>query len=126
MPNPGGVAIGVGFLTELFEATVMMTRAHRRFRINLVQISEHRFDRSMQTIKIQPVESAFPIFKCLLIVVLAEPTDEIEDIGIAPHPLREPLETAEGLDAIDVVARRREQTDSRDTHPANPLRRRRH
>ena len=89
----------------MFEATVMMPRALRRFRIDFAQISQHRFDRSVQTIKIEPVKAAFPIFERLLIVVLAQPADEIEDIGIAPHPLREPFETAQRFHAIDVVAR---------------------
>ena len=90
---------------EMFETTVIMSRAFCRFGINFVQVSEHRFDRSMQTVKIESVESAFAIFERLLIVVLAQPADEIEHVGVSPHPLRKTLEPAQRFHAVAVLAR---------------------
>ena len=83
----------------------MMSRAFGRFGIDFAQVTEHRFDRSVQTVKIEAVETAFAIFECLLVVVLAQPADEIEDIGVAPHPLRKTLEPAQCFHAIVVIAR---------------------
>ena len=37
--------------------------------------------------------------------MLAQPADEIEDVGISPHPLRKPLKPAQGFHAVAVVAR---------------------
>jgi hypothetical protein len=34
--------------------------------------------------------------------MLAQPANEIEDIGIAPHPLREAFKPGEGIDAVHV------------------------
>ena len=82
----------------------MVSRAFGRFGVDFAEVTQHRFDRSVQTVKIEAVETAFSIFECLLVVVLAQPADEIEDIGIAPHPLREPLKSVQGLDAVDVAA----------------------
>src|SRR5439155_509273 len=98
------VSVSGDVLSEMFETTVIMSRAFCRFGIKFVQVSEHRFDGSMQTVKIESIESAFAIFERLLIVVLSQPADEIEDIGIAPHPLWEPSKPVQGLDAVDVAA----------------------
>ena len=117
----GGVTIGLDLLAEMFEATVMLPRAPGRFRIDLVEIIEHRFDRGMQAVEIESVESAFPVWKSLVVVVLAQPADEIEHIGVAPHPLRETFETAQRFHAVDVVAFAMDEPIDRDTRPASPL-----
>ncbi len=67
-----------------------MSRAFCRFRIKFIQVSKHRLDRRMQTVKIKTVKSAFAIFKRLLVIVFTEPADKIKDIGVSPHPLWEP------------------------------------
>ena len=71
----------------------------------MLQVSEHRFDRSMQTVKIESIESAFAIFESLLVVVLAQPADEIEHVGVSPHPLRKTLKPAQRFHAVAVFAR---------------------
>ena len=100
-----GVSVSGDVLSEMFETTVIMSRAFCRFGIKFVQVSEHRFDRSVQTVKIESIESAFAIFERLLIVVLAQPADEIEDVGVSPHPLRKTLEPAQRFHAVAVFAR---------------------
>jgi hypothetical protein len=99
-----GVAIGFDFLAEMFEATVMLAGALRCFRVNFAQVSEDSLDRGMQTIQIESVKSAFPVLGNLFVVVFAQPADEIEHIGVSPHPLRETFEATQRFHAVDVRA----------------------
>ena len=34
----------------------------------------------------------------------AEPADEVEHVGVAPHPRWEPLESSQGIDGIGIIA----------------------
>ena len=86
----------------MFEATVVMPRALRGFRIDFAEISQDRFDRSVQAVKIEPVKARLPICVALLVVMLTQPADEIEHIGVAPHPLRETFETAQRVHAVEI------------------------
>ena len=72
------------------------------FRIDFAQISQDRFDRSVQAVKIKPVKARLPICVALLVVMLTQPADEIEHIGVAPHPLRESFETAQRVHAVEI------------------------
>jgi hypothetical protein len=59
----------------------------------------------MQAVKIEPVKSAFAIFEHLLVVVPAQPANEIEHVSISPHPLRKTLEPAQRFHAVAILAR---------------------
>ena len=58
----------------------------------------------MQAVEIESVKSAFSIGEDLSVVVFAQPADEIEHIGVSPHPLWKALEAAQCFHAINVVA----------------------
>src|ERR1022692_3633042 len=56
----------------------------------------------MQAVEVQPVETN-PLGMPVLIVI-AQPTDKIENVSIAPHPCRESSEACKGIDCILVIA----------------------
>ena len=53
----GGVAVRLRVFTEIFEASVAVARALGRGGIDLSQITQHRFDRGVQAVEIESVES---------------------------------------------------------------------
>jgi hypothetical protein len=55
----------------------------------------------MQAVEIQPVETN-PLGMPVLIVI-AQPTDKIENIGVAPHPCRKSPEARKRIDCIFVL-----------------------
>ena len=55
----------------------------------LLKILEHFLDRFVQAVEIKPVESDLRPVICKRAVVIPEPTDEVQHIGIPPHPLGE-------------------------------------
>ena len=54
-----------------------------------MKILEHFLDRFVQAVEIKPVESDLRPVICKRAVVIPEPTDEVQHIGIPPHPLGE-------------------------------------
>ena len=98
-PDRGRVAVGLGILPKVIEAGVALTRPCRGGRIDRVEIAEDRLDRGAQAVEIEPIEpDALRLRPCL--VVVPQPTDEIDDVGVAPHPRRKSLEVAECLDRM--------------------------
>src|ERR1041385_4908557 len=56
----------------------------------------------MQAVEVESVKSGFAIRKRLFVIMFTQPANEIEYIGVAPHPLWETLETAQRIDAVDI------------------------
>ena len=104
----------------MFETGIAVARPLGRLRIHFFQIVEHRLDRGVQAVKIEPVEAGLSGAGWKRIVVSAQPPDEVENVRVAPHPGRETLEPGQRLDRVRISALRRARTDSRDTRPANP------
>ena len=56
----------------------------------------------MQAVEIEPIKSCFqPV--ALSFVVASQPADEIQHVGIAPHPGRKTFEAFEGVDRFRVI-----------------------
>src|SRR5262249_15385476 len=72
--------------------------------INFIQISDHGGHRRVQTVQIQPVESHLSRAVLARVIVVAEPADKIEDVGVAPPPRWKTLEACERIHGIGVVA----------------------
>src|SRR5581483_1407281 len=89
----GCVSVSGNVLSELLETAVVMARAPCRFGVDIAQVSEHRFDRSVQTVEVESIESTLSVFKYLLVIVFAQPANEIEHVGVSPHPLRKTLKS---------------------------------
>ena len=68
----------------MIETRVAETGPARRRRIDLVEIIEHRFDRSMQTVEIESVKAGKIIF--IARIPLPQPLNEIDHDGVTPHP----------------------------------------
>ena len=94
----GGISVSLRILAKIFKAGIAISGAARRFRIDLVQEIQHGSDGGMQAVQIQSVEanaSGVPVF-----IVIAQPADKIEHIGIAPHPGGKSLEAGKRINRV--------------------------
>ena len=88
----------------MFETRIAIPRPFRCLGIDFVQIADHFLDRGVEAVEIESVEADLLIVTADAIVVLAQPADETEHVGVAPHPGRKALEVAESVDRFGVVA----------------------
>src|SRR5207249_760422 len=96
------ITVGLRIFTKMFEARVTITRSFCCVRSNFIEVSKHRLNRSMQAVEIEPIKSCFqPV--ALSFVVASQPADEIQHVGIAPHPGRKTFEAFEGVDRFRVI-----------------------
>ncbi len=100
----GGKAIGLGVVAVEVKAGVAVARALGRLGVDLVQIGNHGRHRGVQAIEVQAVETDLRRAGPDRVVVVAEPADEVEDVGIAPHPGGESLESRQRVNGLGVVA----------------------
>ena len=100
----GRIAVLLHFLAKLIEAPVPPARPTGRLRVHLVEKGEHRLHRRSKAIQIQPVEAG-TLVRRLPLVVGPQPADEVEHVGVAPHPRREASEIGERLDGFLITAR---------------------
>jgi hypothetical protein len=99
-----GVGVAVRVVAELFEAGVAIARDGCGGGIDPIEMLEHRLYRGVQAVEVEPVEANRRRAGMFGVVVLAQPTDEVEHVGIAPHPLGKPAEVSERVDGVLVVA----------------------
>ena len=85
------------------QARIPLSRARRRVGIDPVQVRDHRLHRGAQAVEIQAVEARLCTPATLRVVVRAQPPDEVDDVGVAPHPRREASEPAQRLLGIAVA-----------------------
>jgi hypothetical protein len=84
----------------MIETCISLAGTRDAVRIHLFKIGEDRFDRSMQTVEIETVETNGFMICRQEIIVSTKPPDEVEDVGISPHPGWEASETAKSVDRI--------------------------
>ncbi len=96
----GGITVSLGVFAKVVEAGVAIPRAACRLRIDFVQEIQHCSHGGMQAVEVQPVETS-PLGMPVL-VVIAQPPDKIENIGIAPHPRRKSSEACKCIDRFFV------------------------
>src|SRR6185312_1079738 len=58
----------------------------------------------MQAVDVQTIESDLSRPGGELVVELPKPADEVEDIRVAPHPLREAAESVQRLGCVGIVS----------------------
>ncbi len=102
--HAGAVAVLLHFLAKLIETAVPAPGAGGRFGIDFVEIPQHRFHRGAQAVQVQPVESGALLHRQRL-VMGSQPPDEVEHIGVAPHPGRKSAEVGKRLHGVRVSAR---------------------
>ena len=81
-----------------------MARPVGRLGVDLVQVGDHGLHRGVQAVEVQTVEADLAACPADAVVVVAEPADEVEDVGVAPHPGRESPESRQGVDGLGIVA----------------------
>ena len=89
---------------EHLQALIARPRAPRAGGIDLVQVGEHRFDRAVQAVEIEPVEPG-ALALGTRSVMPAQPLHEVEHIGVAPHPARKALEVPQRGFGVPLLAR---------------------
>ena len=101
----GGKAISLGVVTVEVEAGIAVPRTLGRFGVDLVQVGDHGRHRGVQAVEVQAVEARpWGEPEPDRVVVVAKPADEVEDVGVAPHPGRESLESRQRVDGLGIVA----------------------
>ena len=99
----GGIAVSLRIVPEVFETGIALPGAAYRFRIDLRQVTQNGLNRSEQAIEIETVKACFVLSGWKLIIVLPQPSHEIEHVGIAPHPCRKALEIVERIDRLGIA-----------------------
>jgi hypothetical protein len=88
----------------VIEAGVPLTGAGGGGRVDAPEIGDHLLARVVRAVKVEPVEHGLLRVPEYPVVVLAQPSDEVQHHRVAPHPRREPLEAAQRLLGGGVVA----------------------
>src|SRR5919106_2477740 len=100
----GDEAVDLGVLAELVEARVTLARPLCRLGIDLFEEPEHGLHRGAQAIEVEAVEADFRRVLRKRVVVRPQPLDELDHVGVAPHPRRKASEVGERLYGIEVIA----------------------
>ena len=83
-----GVPVGGGILLPWRQAAVSLAGDARGFRIDVVEIAQHRADRVVQAVEVEAMEGD-ALRRAYRSVVVPQPVDEFAHVGVAPHPGRE-------------------------------------
>lgn len=86
----------------MIEARVPLLRAAGRVGVHHAQVAQHGLHGGVERVQIEAVESHTRVGGNP-VVVGPQPADEIQDVGVAPHPVWKPLEPAQGLGRIAIV-----------------------
>jgi hypothetical protein len=84
----------------VIETTVALAGALSGFRINFVQVTNYFLHRSRQAIKIDAIKAALLSTRGDFPIMTLQPVDKAQHRGVAPHPLRELLETGKRFHGI--------------------------
>src|SRR4051812_20063378 len=98
-----GVSIQLRLDAEMLETGIALPCSASRRRINLIEVLQHRLDRTVHAVKVQTVESGAVPFRSSEIPS-AKPLDEIHHNAISPHPGREPAKLSQSDARVLVLA----------------------
>jgi hypothetical protein len=87
------VAVRMRVAGKMIETRVARASAPGRLRIHLVEIPDDGLHRRIQAVEIEPVKTDLVLR--VPVVPAAQPADERQHFGVAPHPARKPLEPGE-------------------------------
>ena len=90
-----GEAVGLALGADVVEARIPRSGALRLVGIDRVEVRDDRFDRGPQAVEVEPVEARHAERIGDPVVPLAQPVDELDHLGVAPHPGREASEVAQ-------------------------------
>jgi hypothetical protein len=76
----------------MIETGVTITRTLGSLGIDFLEIFKDRMDRFEKTVEIDAIKTGWRLAWSKLVVVLAQPSDEVEHIGVPPHPRRKAFE----------------------------------
>ena len=102
-PEADGSPVLLALAAEVLEARVALSGPGRGRRIDLLEVGDHLLDRGVEAVEIEAVEPG-GIGGIAAVVVRAQPADEVEHLGVAPHPGREALKAAQRLLGVRVLA----------------------
>ena len=97
-------AIGPDVLGELVEAGVARAGPPGRLGVDLLEVPEHGGHRGAETVEVQAVEADLARVRRQRVVVPAQPLDELDHVGVAPHPGRKTPEAGQRFAGVGVVA----------------------
>ena len=86
------------------QALVAAASSRRGRRVDLLEVGDHGLHRRAQAVEVEAVEAHASPRSREAFVVGAQPPDEVQDLGVAPHPGGESAEAAQGLLGVAVLA----------------------
>ena len=89
----------------MFEAGIATAGTPGRFGIHFLQITQNGIDRGMQTVKIHPVKAGRRFFWINIFIEPAQPLDELDHDGVAPHPGRKTAKSRQRFVCVCVITR---------------------
>ncbi len=98
------VGVDLRIAAEVVEARVALAGALGGLRVDVVEIVEDGLDGGVEAVEVQAVEPGLRASCRQRVVPVAQPPDELDDLGVAPHPRREAPEVAQRLLGAAVVA----------------------
>jgi hypothetical protein len=96
--------IDLSVLAEVVEADITSAGLPRRLGVDFLEILQHGFHRGAEAVKIEAVEANPWSARRQRVVVRSQPLDELDHLGVAPHPGWEAAEVGERFNGGDVVA----------------------
>ena len=102
-PQADGSPVLLALAAEVLEAGVALAGPGRRRRIDLLEVGDHLLDRRVEAVEVKAIEPR-GVGGIAAVVVRAQPADEVEHLGVSPHPGGEALEAAQRLLGIRVLA----------------------
>src|SRR5436190_16044427 len=98
----------------MLEARITAPRAPLGLGIHFLEVTQNGVDRGMQAVKVHPIKAGGGAFWIETLVELAQPFDELDHNGVAPHPRSENGEIPRALRLRSHRRSRRECNDERE------------
>ena len=96
------MAVVLALALEQVEAGVPLARVLGRVRLVPLQVVDDRVHRRAHAVEVEAVEADLGLVERLRVVEGAQPLQERDDVGVAPHPAREPAEVGQRLARVGV------------------------
>jgi hypothetical protein len=103
--QPRLVGVHLRIAAEVIEAGVALARPPCRLGVDLIEIGDYRLHRRVEAIQVQPLGADLGRSRRQRVVPFSQPRDELDYIGIAPHPARKAAKVGQRLLRAGVVAR---------------------